>query len=39
MKIKNIRDPKGFFETLKECKGTLEIVLTGIETGSYGADF
>ena len=26
MKIKNIRDPKGFFETLKECKGTLEIV-------------
>lgn len=26
MKIKNIKDPKGFFEKLKECKGTLEIV-------------
>lgn len=26
MKIRNIKDPKGFFEKLKECKGTLEIV-------------
>ena len=26
MKIKNIKDPKGFFETLKQCQGTLEIV-------------
>ena len=26
MKIRNIKDPKGFFEKLKEGKGTLEIV-------------
>ncbi len=26
MKIKNIRDPKGFFEALKDCKGELEVV-------------
>lgn len=26
MKIKNIKNPKDFFETLKQCKGNIELV-------------
>lgn len=26
MKVSNIKDPKGFFNVLKECKGSIELV-------------
>ena len=26
MKVKNIREPKKFFEVLNKCKGTIELV-------------